>query len=225
MYGVFAANIYPIITDFKVWKQTPSENHLQVENVSCKNGCMRFLQLKTQHSFAKCIWDWILHLNFRFPPLSRQRSTIFQFQAKIIYLINKLFSFKCKARSRVGNLQPTKQFYLAHVLLCSLIRPVQPFFIIEIHKQARRNVVSFYHHHWIGCKMPNFLVIVIKSAVKCLIFRQRPFFLVRCNGGGPLEPCRVWMWSMGWKGCRPLNYMNKTFGYQQIQEFRSLCVV
>ena len=45
--------------------------------------------------------------------------------------------------------------------------------------------------------MPNsqvktfFLVITIKSAVKCQIFR-RPLFLVRWNGVGQLEPCWAW---------------------------------
>ena len=60
------------------------------------------------------------------------------------------------------------------------------FVMIEIHQQSWRTAEIIF---WWRPFFLFLLVSAVKSAVKCLMFRRRSF-LVRCNGGGPLE----WWW-------------------------------
>ena len=52
--------------------------------------------------------------------------------------------------------------------------------MIEIHQQPRRNAPHFLAETFFYF---SFLITIVESAVKCLIFRRRPFFW--SAGGGP----------------------------------------
>ena len=114
-------------------------------------------------------------------------------------------------RARVGNLRPAKEFYLVHDLLLS-----QPFFLM--HQLTVEMIL-------ISWQRPFFLSSPSIQPQKALNFWRRPFllglchqfgqkmawtsgedlsFLVRWNGGGPLELCLNWMWPTSSKGCQPL---------------------